>query len=304
MLTVLVRTTAGVLLLAASAAFAAETAKQPDGPSNSPKHTLRYKFQPGQTLRWEVTHRARVETTVSGTTQTADTQTTSVKVWRVTAVASDGSATFEHSVESVDMRQKLSGRMETHYNSRTDKTPPVGFETVAKSIGVPLSTITLDPLGKIVKRQTAKPKPGGEHEGQITIPLPEEAVSVGHTWSFPYEIDVPTNAGTIKKVKSLQSFTLEEVKDGVATIRVATQILTPIHDPALEVQLVQREATGVVRFAIASGRVVEQQMEVDKQVIGFSGPASSLHYRTRFTEKYLEESKAGEKTAARPADAK
>ncbi len=304
MLTMLVRTTAWAFLLAASAAFAAEAAKEPQVPSKSPKHTLRYKFRPGQTLRWEVTHRARVETTVSGTTQTADTQTTSVKVWRVTAVAPDGSATFEHSVESVDMRQKLSGRMETHYNSRTDKTPPVGFETVAKSIGVPLSTITLDPLGKIVKRQAARPKPGGEHEGQITIPFPEEAVPVGHTWSFPYEIDVPTHAGTIQKVKTLQSFTLEEVKDGVATIRVATQVLTPIHDPALEVQLVQREATGMVRFEIASGRVVEQQMEVDKQVVGFSGPASSLHYRTRFTEKYLEEAKAGEKTAARPADAK
>ncbi len=298
MLTALARTLAGLLVLAASAAPAADA---PKAPSGGAKHTLRYKFQPGQTLRWEVTHRARVETNVSGTTQTADTQTTSVKVWKVTTVAPDGSATFEHSVESVDMRQKLSGRMESHYNSRTDKTPPVGFETVAKSIGVTLSTITLDPRGKVVKRQTAKAKPGGESEGQITIPLPEEAVAVGHTWSFPYEADVPTNAGTIKKVKTLQSFTLDEVKDGIATIRVATQILTPIHDPALEVQLVQRESTGTVRFEIASGRVIEQQMDVDKQVVGFSGPASSLQYRTRFTEKYLSEAKTDEKTASRPS---
>ena len=83
----------------------------------------------------------------------------------------------------------------------------------------------------------------------------------------------------------------------MATIRVATQILTPIHDPAIESQLIQYESAGTVRFDIDAGRILGQQMEVDKGVVGFRGEASSIHYLTRFTEDFLPEAKL----AARPA---
>src|SRR5208282_5464437 len=88
--------------------------------SESQQYLLRYKFHPGDTLRWSVIHRCRIRTPVSGSTQTAETTTTSVKVWRVHEVKPDGSVVFDHMVESVDMRHRLSGRDEVHYNSRTD----------------------------------------------------------------------------------------------------------------------------------------------------------------------------------------
>ena len=55
-------------------------------------------------------------------------------MWKVKDVKSDGTATFEHSVEWIDMRQKLSGSSEVRYDSRTGDKPPVGFEDVAKSV--------------------------------------------------------------------------------------------------------------------------------------------------------------------------
>ena len=211
------------------------------------KYTLRYRFQPGETIRWDVEHRSNVRTTVSGTTQTAETISCSVKAWKVASVQPDGSATFEHSVERVDMRQKLTGREEIRYNSQTDAKPPAGFEDAAKSVGVTLATVTVDATGKVLQRQSAKPRPAGAPkdgpsptEGWMTIPLPSEAVPVGHVWSLPLDIELPLEGGTVKKVKAIQQFTLEEVKTGVATIRVSTEILTPITDPAIESQLVQR----------------------------------------------------------------
>jgi hypothetical protein len=89
------------------------------------------------------------------------------------------------------------------------------------------------------------------------------------------------------KVKARQSFTLEAVQDGMATVRLATQILTPIDEPAIEAKLVQRQPGGTMKFDIEAGRVISQQMDTDKRVIGFRGGASSLHYRTRFTEDIL-----------------
>jgi hypothetical protein len=253
------------------------------------KYALRYKFEQGEKIRWKVIHRSKVRTTVSGSTQTAETVSISTKQWRVTSVKSDDSAVFVHLVENIDMRQKLTGRDEVRYRSADGEEPPMGFENVAKAVGRPLSVVTLDPQGKVLDRQRRSVPAAVAGQGQITIPLPEEPVAVGDVWSEPHDIEVPLPTGTVKKVKARQNFVLEEVKTGVAKIRVATQILTPIHDPAIEAQLIQRESTGHVKFDIAAGRIVGQRMEVDKRVIGFRGEASSLHYLTRFTEELLDE---------------
>jgi hypothetical protein len=261
------------------------------------KFALRYQFQPGETLRWNVEHRSLVRTSVSGTTQTAETVSISAKLWKVKDVKADGTTTFEHSVEWIDMRQKLSGSSEVRYDSRTGEKPPVGFEDVAKSVGIPISIITLDARGKILNRERKESKGAAANEGAITIPLPEEPVAVGHTWTFPCDIEVPLESGGVKKIKAIQQFKLESVKTGVASIRVSTQIISPVNNPAIEAQIVQREGSGVVRFDIEAGRIIGQQMDVDKHVVGFRGEASSLHYVTRFTEQW---SNDAPKSAAKP----
>lgn len=273
-----------------SVCFAAVLSARADEPE---KYTLRYKFHPGETIRWEVEHRSNVRATVSGTTKKTETLSISVKQWRVTDVRSDGAATFEHSVEWIDMRQKLTDSPEVRYNSRTDANPPVGFEDAAKSVGVKLSVVTIDSVGKVLHRDRIKAKPQAASlespDSWMTIPLPEEPVPVGHTWSLPQDIDIPLPSGGTKRIKAVQQFTLEDVKTGVATIRVSTEIFTPITDPAIESQLVQREAAGRVRLDIDAGRVLGQQMDIDKHVVGFRGDASSIHYVNRFSERLLPE---------------
>lgn len=255
--------------------------------ADAPKYTLRYRFRSGETLRWEVVHRKKIDTTVSGITQTAETRSRSVKVWQVCDVGAEGTVTFEHLVESVDMWQKLSGRPEVRYDSQTDEKPPLGFEHVAQSVGVPLSVITMNATGKILKRKR-KPRPAtAQGQGPMTIPLPEQPVAVGDTWSVPENIEIRLNTGGIKRIKARQQFTLQTVKTGVATIHVATQVLTPIDDPALEAQLIQRQSSGTVRFDVDAGRIIGQRMDLDKRVVGYPNPASSFHYVTRFTEKLL-----------------
>ena len=36
-----------------------------------------------------------------------------------------------------------------------------------------------------------------------------------------------------------------------------------------------------------AGRVVGQQMDIDKRILGFAGPASSMHYVVRMEEKLM-----------------
>jgi hypothetical protein len=269
-----------VVFLAGAACLRAEEAK----------YTLRYQFHPGETLRWNVEQRTQMRTTVSKSTQDTETASFSMKAWRVKEVQPDGTATFEHLVEWIDMRQRLSGRQEVRYDSRTDKTAPPGFQDVATAVGMPLSTITLSTQGKIVKREKHAVKGSSSQEGgEITVPLPVDAIAVGHEWRQPCDIDVPLPTGGVKKLKAEQKFKLEGVQTGVATISICTQILTPITDPAIEAQVVQREGQGTVRFDIDAGRVLSQQRDTDKHVVGFRGDASSLHYVNRFSEEFVVE---------------
>ncbi len=270
---------AGMLAVAtvlAAAAWAADPAGQ--------TYTLRYRFHPGETLRWEVEHRTRVRNSVSGTTETLETCSRSLKVWRVEEVRPDGQATFEHSVAWLEMRQKVGDRDEVRYDSRSGAKPPACFAGMDKTVGVPLAVITMDAAGKILKRRRHDPVAMPHNDGSMTIPLPEQPVPVGYTWSHPEEIDVPLETGGIKKIQAIQQYTLEEVETGVATIQVSTDIITPVSEPAIEVKLVQRESHGRVRFDLDAGRVLSQEIDIDKHVVGFRGYASSIHYVNRFCE--------------------
>ncbi len=278
----------GAALFVTLSATAPATADESDG-AKAEKHLLRYQFKPGESVRWRVVHLAKVKTTVGGTTQTTESVSKSVKLWKITDVTEAGSATFEQFVEHLDMWNKISGRQEVTYNSNTDDEVPPGFANVADTVGKVLSLITLNDRGEVVGRKNELSATTNPSKGQLTMTLPEEPLAVGETWSFPYQMMIPTNNGTVVKVKTQQKYSLERVKNGVATIHMATVILTPIHDPAIEAQLIQRQTEGTIRFDVEAGRVLSQQMDLDKRVVGFAGKAdpSSLHYLTRFTEDLI-----------------
>jgi hypothetical protein len=283
MLANLGRLLAGVSLLAAGVVLSAEPAPSP----SSPKHTLRYRFRPGETVSWQVQQKMNVDTTVSGNTMQVELTTTSLKVWRVVEVLPDGSATFENSADDVDMRRKA-GRTEVHFNSKTDKDPPPEYKEIAETVGVPLSRITIDPRGKVLKREHLK---GSASDSEVTLPLPDGPIAEGESWKTSFEMTVAIPKGLSKKVTIQQVYTLDEVKDNVAMIRAVTQILTPINDPLLETLVIQKETSGTIRFDLASGRVLEQQMKTDKKAFGFSGGASVYHYRNQFTETLVDSPK-------------
>lgn len=264
-------------------------------PAGTRVYTLRYKFTPGETLRWQVEHRAQVRTTVAGTTQTAETLSRSVKAWTIDTVDDEQTKLVYH-VEKVDMRQKFDGRQETTYNSDTDEAPPAGFGDVAKAVGVPLATITLNDRGKVLKCEQKFVQAAPEQE-YITLPLPEKGVAVGEHWFEPADITVNLKDGRSKKIKARQRYLLKDVSAGVATIQLETELLTPVRDPEIEAQLVQSKANGIVRFDIDAGRIVSQRSDVDEHVVGFEGDGTSLHYVQRFSEEFLSDAK---KTALGP----
>ena len=257
------------------------------------KYLLRYKVKAGEVMRWEIVHQFQFDTTVNGTTQQARTYSKSVKAWRVEDVDDEGNFTFNHIVESTMMWQELTGRARVTWDSTKAEAVPAGFEDVAKSLKRVLYVVKMDRHGEILKRLVKYQSPGfddGAAERQMTVPLPKEPVAIGHSWFLNYPIRLQLENGSYKSFDARDRFSLVGVKDGVATISNETQILTPVRDPSLEAQLVQRGGKGEIDFDLATGRVIRQRTDVDKNAVGFRGQASSIHYVSRFTERYLNDS--------------
>jgi hypothetical protein len=120
------------------------------------------------------------------------------------------------------------------------------------------------------------------------LALPEEALAIGTSWSVPREIKVRDPEGKIKEIKVRDSFTLEKVQTGVATIRVRTEVLTPIEAASVKAQIVQQLSNGTIKFDVDAGRVLSKELDWDETVVGFQGENSLMEYRARVTEKLLD----------------
>ena len=259
----------------------------------APKHLLAYKFAAGEQFRTKVVHLATVETKIKGTAQTTKSRTVSTRQWRIKDVAASGNITFENIVERVEMWNSVEGRQEVKYDSATDKSPPPQFEPIAASIGKVLAVVTIDPHGRILTRENSQ-KHFNPGIGELTIPFPTVAVKAGATWSIPDEVKIRLEDGALKKVETRQQYKLEKVEAGVATITLETQVLTPVNDPKVQVELVQRLQRGTIKFDVDAGRLIHKQLDMDQSVFGFNGDDSHMQYLARFTEEPTTEA---EKTA-------
>lgn len=253
----------------------------------APTYTLAYKFKAGEQARTKVVHLVTVETKIKGATQTAKTRSVSTKLWRIKDVDAQGQIVFEHLVDHVEMWSSVSGRQEVRYDSNSEEQPPPGYEHVATSVGKVLATVTMDAHGRVIARTNAQPQfnPG---IGELTIPFPNQPVKVGATWGIPDELKIRLEDGTLKRVQTRQQYKLEKVEAGVATITVETQVLTPVSEPKIQAELVQRLQRGTIKFDLDAGRLIHKQMDMDEEVFGFNGADSHMQYLARFTEEPVE----------------
>ncbi|MDR3197095.1 MAG: hypothetical protein LBU34_04420 [Planctomycetaceae bacterium] len=257
-----------------------------DSPATQPKYLLRYRFQKGKVMRWNVLQSLKIRTSVSGVEEVVETTSRSTKVWTVISVDNEGTATFEYLVDDVNMRQfqtDKDGAKIAEYNSRKDKNIPGAFINLDGTIGVPLAHISIDVLGKTTKKPLRIYSGSTSTENRIVIPLPKEPVGIGDSWSevMPVEIGLPN--GTVKKINTRQEFTLFNIHSGIAVIKFTTRILTPL-TPKEESQILDKFSSGNMELDLDAGHFIRQETTIDKRVVGFQGVGDNIHYLARLTE--------------------
>jgi hypothetical protein len=236
-----------------------------------------------------VSHRALTETTVNGTTQHVETATDSIKSWKIIGVDKDGSATLEHLVDHVKMMTRTSGMETVRWDSDSPETPPEGYGGVQLGLGKPLSELTIDSCGRIINRKNFFPSPPSNTGDLMVVPLPDAPVTVGTIWTVPDSVVVELPGGKRKSVRTRLRYQVSKLDEDLAIIKVDTTVLTPIHDTQTESRLLERIWSGQITFDIGRGCVLERSVSVDRRVIGFHGPASSIRYKASRKEQLVSE---------------
>ncbi|MCA9266278.1 MAG: hypothetical protein KDA60_20600 [Planctomycetales bacterium] len=264
------------------------------------QYVLRYKFKAPETLRYEIVHVVTVDTRIEGVEQKNRSRSKSTKVWEFSQVAQSGHALFTHAVEHINMWSETSGQDPVQYDSAESKEPPPAYAMMAEIVGKPMSVVTVDPTGKVLKRDDKIPQ-FDMGTGGLTVPLPEGAVKVGDEWAVPNEVRVRHSDGRYQTIKTRQRYRLEKVAVGVATIAVETQILTPVDDGRVRSQLIQKLSKGEIKFDIDAGRLISKRLEWNEVVVGFNGPESNMSYVASMTERLVTETPqtARKRSAAR-----
>lgn len=257
--------------------------------SQPTEYLLRYRFEPGETIRYDVSDVWSREITKGGVTHRDEASSYSEKVWKVTSVAENGEGTFENSLAWVDMRRKTNDEPEVRYDSRKDEKMPQEFKVTPDTesvVGKVFAEITIDPRGEVVRR--VQRESSAQATSALLPPLPEAPVKIGEPWFLSCDTEVPIpDSGLVRKIKARQRYILEKVEGDIATIRMTTQVFTPITDPQVAAQTLQLEKKITMRFDLKRGKLLTIEQTANRHLVGFSGAASVLRYKLTHVEKLL-----------------
>lgn len=297
----LVVTTLALLVGICGGSPRADEATQPGAGT---KYRLAYKFLPNDVLRYHVVQNSVMTVLFNQAKQIDRHHAETTRNLRVVSVDATGSAEVEVIITHVYLKAQRGENESDEFDSQDPDTRATKYEkykAIYDSIGQPQARLTLSAAGKVLKfTSLGQFKDAGadtEMVKGVLTHFPEQPVAVGDRWSEEYEVDVKVDQSLKQKVTMLRKFRLAAVEKNVARIEVKTGALTPLTDPTIEAQLIQREFTGTIELDLDRGVIVSRKHHVDKAVVNAFGEQSSLQAVSNYEEKLLPQTAA--KTTAR-----
>jgi len=263
------------------------------------KTLLRYRFQPGQVVRYDVTLNDDYKIQIGADSDEPYSHQSSIKNYTVKSVNPDGSAVLQLTIESVDLEIYQNGET-FRYDSRADTTPqeqPV-FEAMKNLVGKPHLQITMSTRGEVSAFTPMVPGNQVPNNPQqvafdVLLRLPEEPLAVGESWKEDFEVvlAIPDSKLT-KNARMQREYKLLSLENQLATIDVHTKVLSILDSPDEEMQLLRRKPEGTVVLDLNRGLLIRKTLRQDNQVSGFEMGPSLMSFRQNITEKIRPDSVA------------
>lgn len=278
-------------------------AAKPDTPKpDAQKYKLAYLFVPGQEVHFKVKNASKIHIQRNGVEEIVENSSETDRHFKVMAVAPGGNGDLELSIDRVHMSARFNDGAEEIFKSDDPKFHHPKFKQVLASVGKPQAVISFSPTGRVVNvkanqgavAQAAKADDDA-HETYLS-PLPEEPIAIGTGWKEEFELRVTQERLSVK-IRMTRRYTLADVKDGVALINFSTYVITPVNDPAIEAQLIQRKTKGQLQFDIAQGMVIARIVAVPRDsIIEPFGAKSSMSAESTYEERLIPAKVAGKST--------
>ena len=259
----------------------------------------------GQVLTYRAEHETTaVEVTADGKAETK-TKLNVTKKWLIKEVDPSGVATLQLSLAALRMETTTPGGGALLYDSAApDKSDEGLRKQLGKLIGVPLATLRVNNLGKVIEVKESKFGPASRFEAEppFIVVLPSAPVKQKQTWERQYKITQEPPAGAGEKYDAVQTFTLTDTFEesmgrgaNLTTLyfSIATAMKTQPESLADRVPLLQMQPEGLIVFDQHNGRMHHAKLTVSKELKGHAGKDSSYRFDSTYTEQYVPERQAG-----------
>lgn len=271
-------------------------------------YLLRYKFQPGQFLYFEVDNTMKIVTQYESAKEEVANTSQAWKQLRVVSVDEAGNALLEPMVERVRMKALRDDEEAGKYDSAEDSEAPPQFQQIKETVGAVMARVNVAPNGDlqqvipIAKNNPALVEAAKKNDPRLNflVVMPKTPVRIGETWKDKFPAEVTVDKGLKQELTIHRTYKLDSVNGNIATIKLKTAVIPMPDDPQILVQLIQRTPTGTIEFDMDKGQVILTKTQIDAIVHNPFGPKSSMSAKTTSIEKLLP-GRPEIKTAANPA---
>ena len=286
------------LLLAEEAAADTGSASEADAAEEA--ILLRYRFERGQFVHYEVASKSKMVLQAKQEVQTISEKRSTRKHFRVVTVDEGGNAVLEPVIDHVVMEAQSDNEDPIVFDSDSSEPVPSQFTTVSETVGRVQVRVRYSPRGEVDEilpvTSSRTSKSNDEESHKFLITFPEEALALGESWDDDFTVKVSVS-GDFKKplyktITIRRRYTLDSIDGDIARISFATYPLSVERDPQIEMQLVQRSLTGDVEFDLKKGVIRTWSSSGSGQVFNVFGPRSSAQASSSNVERLV--------TAARP----
>jgi hypothetical protein len=254
-----------------------------------PAQTVRFRWQPGRVLTYNVSQVTTASEVVEGNKVETTNKLNESKRWHVLAVDAAGVATVQLSLTALRVETTTPRGENLLFDSaQPDKSDAQMREQLGRYVGQPLAVLRVDGLGQVIEVKECKYGPASRFESEppFVVTLPGDGLKTGQTWGRSYHVTLEPPQGTGEKYSAAQKYVCRSVENGTATVALTTLLDTQPEALADRVPLLQVQPEGDIVFDTHIGLLRSARLHIDKELKGHQGENSSYHFQSTYTEQY------------------
>ena len=233
--------------------------------------------EPGQSFTYRVRHSTQQSFTQGETTGKFTSELDLLRVWKVTAVDKNGTATLEMSISKMLMKRVNNDALPWVFDSENLEKSTPEMRNLNSHLNKVLATIRVDGFGQLVAIQNA---PGSsnpfEHELPFLGVLPAVELRPGLKWERPFTLTLHPPLGTGEKYDAVQRFECKSVEKGKAIVTLATQLKEKPAAAADLIPLWQMLPSGELVWDLQAGQLERGELKVKESLKTADGNLSTF----------------------------